>query len=226
MTTEKKLVWDLPLRVFHWLFGINILLLWYTAEQGLEQYHIWLGFFIIGLLIFRLCWGIWGSKHSQFRHFFPTPKSIIQYMKDRCPETIGHNPMGSIVVFIMFGMVGLQAFTGLFTFGELWAGPYASALGEDITKKLESIHHIIFDYLLWIMGLHVVAAFVYLFIKKQNLILPMITGYKKQEVVPEGEGISSSKLWIAGITLIVVAGFVYWCVFVNPPPVIYDDYYY
>jgi len=226
---EKTLVWDLPLRLFHWLFGLNILLLWYTAEQRMEQYHIWLGYLVIGLLLFRVCWGIWGTRYSQFRHFWPSPSATFFYAKSlingSARETIGHNPLGSLVVFIMFGMVALQAFTGLFTFGELWAGPYASALSEAMTKKLDALHHVTFDYLKWLIGLHVLAAFFYLIVKKQNLIWPLFTGYKKQDVAEKTEGIRHSKLLLALMTTLVVAAMVYWLVFINPPPVIYDDYY-
>ena len=67
----KRLVWDLPLRIFHWLFGLSILAVWATAELGEEQIHIWIGYLILGLLLLRICWGIWGIRHAQFIHFIP-----------------------------------------------------------------------------------------------------------------------------------------------------------
>jgi len=225
----KRLVWDLPLRIFHWLLGLSILAAWATAEWGEEQLHMWNGYLILGLLIFRIFWGVWGTRHSQFIHFFPSPKTLFAYIKlmfsKTSKETVGHNPAGSLMVIAMILMVGLQAVTGLFTEGEIWAGPYTSALDSSIAKKLESIHHSNFNYLLALIGLHILAIFVYLFRKKQNLIVPMITGFKKASVVPETEQIKSSKIWRALFTLAAVAGLVYWLVFIAPPPVIYDYYY-
>lgn len=227
--SSKKLVWDLPIRLFHWLLVLGILAAWGTNELGEELYHMWVGYFIIGLLLFRLCWGIWGSRHAQFAHFIRGPKSIYVYMKQmlsgQSTETVGHNPLGSLMVVAMLFVIGLQAATGLFAKGELWNGPYSSALGSGITKKIEAIHHANFDYVLVLIGLHILAIFFCLLKKKQNLILPMITGKKKRELVPEGEDISGSKLWIALLTLAVVAAVVYWLIFVIAPPVIYDDYY-
>lgn len=226
----KKLVWDLPLRIFHWLFGLSIICSWITAEWGEEQLHMWTGYFIIGLLVFRICWGIWGTRHSRFIHFVPGPKAVFSYIKQifnkNSTESVGHNPLGSLMVLLMILVIGLQAFTGLFTEGEIWSGPYASALDSELVKKLDSLHHSNFDYVLVLTGLHIVAVFFYLLIKKQNLILPMIFGRKEARIVPEGQEIKNSRLWIALLTVLAVAGFVYWLVFVAPPPVIYEDYYY
>lgn len=225
----KRLVWDLPLRIFHWLFGLSIIAAWITAEWGEEQIHMWIGYLILGLLIFRICWGIWGTRHSQFIHFIPGPKRILSYAKSMLggtsKESVGHNPIGSLMVVAMILLVGLQAITGLFTEGEIWAGPYSSALDSSMGNKLESLHHSNFDYILVLIAIHITAVFFYLFKKKQNLILPMILGRKDASVVPEKEHIKHSRLWIALITLMAVSGFVYWLVFVAPPPVEYDYYY-
>lgn len=227
--SDKKLVWDLPLRLFHWLFGISIIAAWISIELGREQIHMYLGYFILGLLTFRLIWGIIGTRHALFWQFIPSPKKLFAYLpglfKRDSAESVGHNPIGSLMVILMFVLVGTQAITGLFTQGEIWAGPYSSAVEKSTSKDLEAIHHTLFDYILIAIGIHVFAAFFYLFYKKQNLIWPMITGKKKSEVVPAGEGIPHSRLWIALALLAVVSGFIYWLAFVAPPPVVYDYYY-
>ena len=224
----KRLVWDLPLRLFHWLFGLAITAAWITAEWGEEQLHMWIGYFILGLLIFRILWGIWGTRHSRFRHFFPRPGTLITYVKQMSTsasrQSVGHNPAGSLMVVLMLLLVGLQVVTGLFTEGEIWAGPYASAVDSALVKKLDDIHHANFNYLLAAIGIHIIAVLFYLLVKKQNLISPMIMGCKDASLVPEAEAISGSKLLRAFFTLAVVAGFVYWLVLVAPPPVVYDYY--
>ena len=227
--SDKKLVWDLPLRLFHWLFGISILAAWATAELGEEQIHMWLGYLILSLLVFRVCWGLWGTTYAQFRHFYPRPKLILNYLKNllngRSTETMGHNPLGGLMVFLMLALVAIQAITGLFTEGEIWAGPYRSAVDKSLAKQLEAIHHSNFDYILLAIGLHIAAILFYLINKKQNLIWPMITGKKRADLAPEEQGIAHSKLWLATLTAIFVGGFIYWLVAVAPPPVIYEYYY-
>ena len=225
----KRLVWDLPLRIFHWLFGLSILAAWATAELGEEQIHMWIGYLIISLLLFRICWGIWGTRHAQFIHFIPGPGALLSYLKQMpnrsSKQSVGHNPLGSLMVIAMIVLVALQAVSGLFTEGEIWAGPYVSALDSSVVKRLDGLHHSNFDYLLVLMALHIIAVFAYLVGKKQNLILPMITGRKKAELVPESEQIPHSRLRRALMTLVAVAGFVYWLVVIAPPPIEYDYYY-
>lgn len=219
--TEKRLVWDLPLRIFHWLFGLSIIAAWIAIENQQEQLHMYLGYFIIGLLIFRLVWGFAGTRHSQFHHFFPTPGKIKNYLgallKGNGQETVGHNPLGSLMVFLMFALVAFQAATGLFLEGEMWSGPYEHTVSQDTEETLNSLHHTNFSIIQILIVLHILAVLGYLFVKKQNLIIPMINGKKNAELV-KNEGIDHSRLWIALILLCITAGFVYWLVFVAPPP--------
>ena len=69
MAEEKRLVWDLPLRLFHWLFATSIFASWYTAEVDEMEIHFWLGYFMIGLIVFRLVWGFIGPRHARFSSF-------------------------------------------------------------------------------------------------------------------------------------------------------------
>lgn len=219
--TEKKLVWDLPLRLFHWLFGLSIIATWIAIEIREEQLHIYLGYFIIFLLLFRFCWGIWGTTHSQFRHFFPWPKQVKHYLcalfSGNARETAGHNPLGSLMVFLMFAVVAFQVATGLFLEGEVWSGPYAQTIASDTSEQLESLHHTGFTIIQVLILLHILAVFGYLLLKKQNLIIPMITGKKKADIAGDAS-IANSRLLVALIILLLVAGFVYWLVVVAPPP--------
>ncbi len=219
--TEKKLVWDLPLRLFHWLFGISVIATWIAIENQQEQLHLYLGYFIIFLLIFRLVWGIFGTRHARFRYFFPTPGKVKSYLcaliRGNGKETIGHNPLGSLMVFLMFALVGFQAVTGLFLEGEIWSGPYEHTVSPDTEETLNSLHHTNFSFIQALIVLHILAVLGYLFFKKQNLITPMITGKKKADIVGE-EGIAHSRLWLALVILVITAGFVYWLIFIAPPP--------
>ncbi|MEY4593479.1 MAG: hypothetical protein RIR18_2374, partial [Pseudomonadota bacterium] len=92
-------VWDLPLRLFHWLLAISIGSAWVTAElsedlgEGAIEIHSKIGLFILGLVSFRIVWGFVGSTHARFAHFFPTPSRLKAYLSgDSHP--LGHNPVG------------------------------------------------------------------------------------------------------------------------------------
>lgn len=222
---DKRLVWDLPLRAFHWLLVLSIMGLYATAKAGFEymQYHFYIGYGVIGLLLFRVIWGFIGPKHARFAGFLPGPGRLTVYLRgafkaDSLP-TIGHNPAGAIMVVVMLLLVAVQATTGLFTTDDIaWAGPYNPSVSAALASKLTSIHHLNFDILAWVIGLHVAAILFYRFYKKQNLIGPMLHGYKPGTLVPEHEAIRGSELIKALIVALICAAAVFWLVHNAPPP--------
>lgn len=242
--TDKRLVWDLPLRLFHWLLVLSIAASWYTAEFSEEyvtvgenvysytQIHYWLGYWALGLILFRIVWGFVGPKHARFVNFVPGPKRLFAYMggvfrRDSQP-TIGHNPMGAWVVVVMLLMIGAQAVTGLFLIDntEIYPAPFHPSVEGATASKLGSFHHINFDVLIWVISLHVLAILFYRLYKNQNLVGPMITGRKPASLVPEQEAIPGSQLLKALIVALLCAGAVYLLLEQAPPPPMGDDYYY
>src|SRR5690606_7249049 len=133
--------------------------------------------------------------------------------------TAGHNPLGGLMVLAMILLVGLQAGTGLFATDDvIWAGPYNPAVSGATAERLTSIHHANFDWILAAIVLHILAIAFYAVVKKQNLVVPMITGRKLANVVPEHEAIGSSQLWKALIVLALSSGAVWWLIRSAPPP--------
>ncbi len=229
--SKQFLIWDLPLRIFHWLFALTILASWYTSDQDREliELHLQLGYFALGLIVFRLLWGIVGSKHSRFLSFMPTPKRVIDYIRNvvsNCDtSTVGHNPLGGLMVILMITLVSLQAISGLFINDDVFsAGPYYDSVSKEIEQVMVFLHHHIFDYMIGAIALHLLAIFYYVRIKKQNLILPMITGKKSADNVSENDQIKHSKLWLAGFIILIVVIFIYWLVVLNAPVI--EEYYY
>jgi cytochrome b len=229
--SKQFLIWDLPLRIFHWLFAITILASWYTSDQDhdLIELHMQLGFLAIGLIVFRLLWGFIGSKHSRFASFLPTPKQLFSYIKNltnnKNVTSVGHNPLGSLMVIVMIGLVSLQAVSGLFINDDIFsAGPYYGSVSKEIEQVMMFLHHHTFDYMIAAIALHLIAIFYYVRIKKQSLILPMITGKKLAKDLSEKDAIKHSKLWLAGFLVVIVVLFVYWLVVLNAPVI--EEYYY
>ncbi|WVM91623.1 cytochrome b/b6 domain-containing protein [Halopseudomonas pachastrellae] len=112
----KTLVWDLPLRLFHWLLALSVTGALVTISLG-GNWMVWherCGLAVIGLLAFRLVWGLCGSTHSRFASFFPTPARLKAYISGNWQHQ-GHNPIGAFSVFALLGLMAFQAVTGLFS---------------------------------------------------------------------------------------------------------------
>ncbi len=239
--SEKRLVWDLPLRIFHWLLVLSIAASWYTADNGGEyldigkgytyiEIHFWLGYWGLGLIAFRIIWGFIGPKHARFASFVPGPGRLIAYARgffkrDSMPA-VGHNPMGALVVLLMLLMVGAQAVTGLFLIDntEIFAAPFHPSVSGETASKLMSFHGWNFDTLFWVICLHVVAILFYRVYKRQRLVWPMVTGQKSGEIVPQHESIRGSQIWKALLVALVCAGGVYLLLQQAPPPAEYGEY--
>ena len=227
--TEKHLIWDLPLRIFHWSFAITILASWYTSEQEGEmvELHMQLGFVALALIAFRILWGIIGPKHARFSQFIPSPKTLISYLHPakESKSAPGHNPLGALMVVLMIVLITLQAVSGLFINDDIFSsGPYYGSIGNDLEKVMAFIHHNTFDFMIAAIALHLGAIAYYWRIKKQNLVLPMITGKKNANQVSAVDAIPHSKLILGCVVAVCCLGFVYWLVIINAP--VLEDFYY
>lgn len=174
-------IWDLPLRLFHWLLAIAVAAAYITAKIGgsLIDWHGRIGLFILGLLVFRILWGFVGSTHARFLTFFPTPSKLLAYLKGRW-HGIGHNPLGALSVFALLAVLAAQVGTGLFANDDIaFVGPLFNFVDKSVSDRLTGLHNTIFDLLLAFIVLHVVAIVFYRWVKKTNLVVPMLTGKKQ-----------------------------------------------
>ncbi len=222
MAEERRLVWDLPLRVFHWLLVASIVASYVTAKIGFEtmQIHMYLGYWTLGLILFRILWGFVGPKHSRFSSFVASPAGIWRYARGlgagTMIQTAGHNPLGGISVILMLVLVGFQATTGLFATDDIvWTGPYNGAVSGDTAQRLTAWHEMNFNFILAAVGLHILAIAFYLLVKKQNLVGAMVHGKK---YVAENEAITKSEIVKAVIAIVISAGLVFWLVSAAPEP--------
>jgi cytochrome b len=131
--------------------------------------------------VFRAVWGVVGSATSRFAQFAPSPSRLVAYLRGRW-RGVGHNPLGALSVFALLGLVGTQAVTGLFSNDDIaFAGPLAALVSEEASSRLTGLHHLAADALLAFVGLHLLAILFYAFVKKDDLISPMVTGDKVGE---------------------------------------------
>jgi len=181
-------VWDLPIRLFHWLLVVCIAGSFVTINLGDEfiQWHAYFVYSILTLLIFRIIWGFVGSTHARFASFLPTKKAIFDYLSGSSPRVLGHNPIGAISVFALIFVLCVQVLTGLFVDDEVsFQGPLAKYVSGSISSFLSEIHEGNQVVIYTLIAIHIAAIWYYKKFKGENLIKPMISGDK--EIDPSEE---------------------------------------
>ncbi len=201
--------WDLPTRIFHWSVVIIVASGWLSHRYGdfTMVWHKWNGYALLTLLLFRLLWGVVGSSTSRFSDFFSGPVKVFRYIQGGMRDKyLGHNPAGSLSVFAMLLLMFIQAFSGLFATDDIFVnGALRSLVERDTADFLDSIHRQAYDILLVLIGLHLAALAYYRIFRKDNLVKPMITGYKCPEHVPAGAAAHWRPIWLALICLAIAA---------------------
>jgi len=176
---HRQRVWDLPIRLFHWLLVASIAFAYVSGTLGgnLIDWHGRAGFFIIGLVVFRIVWGFIGTATARFTSFVRGPGAIRAYLRGEW-RGIGHNPIGALSVLALLGLIAAQAATGLFTNDDIaYQGPFADWVGKDLSDRFHTWHAWLQNGLLALIALHVGAIVFYLHVKKENLVKPMLTGW-------------------------------------------------
>jgi cytochrome b len=176
-------VWDLPLRVFHWSLVAMVTAAIITGELGgaWMPWHGRAGLAIVGLLVFRLAWGVVGSATSRFAHFTPSPASVVAYLRGRW-RGVGHNPLGALSVFALLALLSLQAATGLFGNDDIaFAGPLNHWVEDAAGSRATGWHRLLADGLFVLLALHLAAVAFHGVVKRHRLIRPMITGLQDVE---------------------------------------------
>ncbi|MEY3221058.1 MAG: hypothetical protein RIT27_2415 [Pseudomonadota bacterium] len=199
---NKILVWDFPLRFFHWLLVICMVGSFYTGFTGEMVWHFRCGYAILTLILFRIGWGFFGSTYARFNSFLFKPSEIFNYLRqffNKNPPNhyVGHNPMGGISVIVLLGLILIQVISGLFSTDDIASeGPLYILVSNKMASFFTTLHKTNFKFLLLIMTVHISAVFFYLLYKKENLIKPMITGYKTTFETPY---LKPTKIWISSI---------------------------
>ena len=177
------LVWDIPIRVFHWLIVVLVAAAYATWRLNWMVWHGWVGDALLALALFRLLWGFFGGETARFSHFLASPRIVVQHFKTslrREPDRqIGHNPAGGWMVLILLALLLVETLTGLYVANDIAdEGPLTEMVPAWVANAITSAHAIVWDALLAAIVLHVLAIAGFAAIKGQNLLRPMITGTK------------------------------------------------
>jgi cytochrome b len=176
------LVWDWPLRAFHWLLVLVLAGSFATHYAGIEwfDWHRRLGYAACVLVSFRCLWGFAGTRHSRFRSFLRPPGAIAAYLRGRAAyPAAGHNPLGGVSVLVFLVLLLVQAGTGLFANDEIAnAGPFYGWITQRTSNLLTRIHAINSNVLLAAIGLHLLAVAWYDLVRRRGLTRAFLTGRK------------------------------------------------
>lgn len=210
-----QLIWDLPVRLVHWLIAALIAFSWWSVHQHHTDWHIWSGCAILTLLIFRLLWGFVGSSTARWASFVRGPRALADHFKGRWVG-IGHNPLGALSVIAMFIALAVQVGLGLISEDEdgIYTGPLSGLVSIGTSDKARDIHELWFNLILALIVLHLAAIAYYRF-RGRKLTRPMITG--RAEVEPGTEPMRRGKWWVALICLAIGIGITRWIIAGAPP---------
>ena len=211
----KQPVWDLPVRLFHWLLAALILFSWWTVKNHHTDWHIWSGCGILTLLIFRLLWGFLGSSTARWKSFVRGPRAVRDYVRGKWTG-IGHTPLGALSVLTLLGAVAIQVGLGLFSEDDdgLYFGPLSRLVSTDTSDLIRDLHETWFNVVVGLILLHVAAILFYHF-RGRDLTKPMITG--KAVLDPEAQPMKAGKWWVALICLVIGIGITRWIIAGAPP---------
>jgi cytochrome b len=196
-TVRKVLVWDAPVRVFHWLMVLSFAGAYVTAEsERWRLLHATFGYTMAGLVAFRLVWGLVGTRHARFASFVRGPSAVLRYLRSLVagyPEHhAGHNPAGAIAIVGLLGLTTVLTAAGWATFNELG--------GEWIKEAHEAAANL----MLALVGIHVAGVVLSSWLHHDNLIGAMVTGRKAGS--PQ-DGVRSAWHSVAVLMLVAVLGF-------------------
>lgn len=196
-TKTKILVWDAPVRVFHWLLVLSFAGAYLTAEsERWRLVHVSLGYTMGGLVAFRILWGLMGTRYARFSSFVRGPAAVVRYvralLRGQPEHHVGHNPAGAVaIVLLLLSSIAIVA-TG-------WA--IYNDVGGNI---LEELHEGAGNFMLAVVAVHVAGVVVASRMHKENLVRSMLTGCKSGA---PNEGIRRAWGWLAVVVLAAVLGF-------------------
>ena len=214
---RRRPLWDIPTRVFHWTLVCLLPLAWWSADQQRFEVHQWVGYTLLVLVLSRILWGIVGSRHSRFADFLVGPAAITRYVQGGGARSPGHNPLGGWSVTLLLTLLLAQAVSGLFNSDDiLFSGPLYYWANSDIQDAMGVVHEVVFNTLLALVSLHVIAVCYYQLHRREKLIQAMIKGSAQGK---EGLAPAVSTWRLVQILLLVSCGL--WLLFAQAPGPVY-----
>ncbi|MAW80870.1 MAG: Ni/Fe-hydrogenase 1 b-type cytochrome subunit [Parvularcula sp.] len=203
--SSQAVIWDGAIRLFHWSTVALVALAWWSAENGHMDWHRRFGLTMLGLVTFRLYWGVAGTQTARFSSFVKGPNAIAAYirkLKRPYSPAPGHNPLGALSVLALIAALVLQVTAGLFAVDVdgLESGPLSHLVSFDQGRAAAEFHETVFNILIALIVLHVAALIFYRVRLQTNLVTAMITG-RRANSEPGHDGPFPLVRFIIGVAL-------------------------
>lgn len=180
MNKRPILLWDLPTRLAHWSLAALLLgsVVSVKIAGNAMEWHGRFGLALLGVLVFRIVWGVVGSTYARFLQFLPSPRAIADYLGGRW-RGVGHNPLGALSVLALLALMSFQSLAGLFAHDDIsFHGPLYRLISSELSTRVSGWHRQAEWIVYGLVALHVGAVMFYTHVKKDNVIAPMINGTK------------------------------------------------
>jgi cytochrome b len=204
-------VWDVFVRAFHWSLVLLFAFSAITGKVGGSwiKWHMYSGYAILALVLFRIIWGFVGGEYARFASFVAGPTSAVRYglglLKRGSQHVISHNPIGGWMVVALLLVLATQAVLGLICDDEIaTTGPLARYVSTELSLKAMSWHRLLGDVLLILVAIHILAVVFHVFVKKESLVRAMFSGNKDLPTDLAREAQSARKASI-GIGFVVLS---------------------
>ena len=184
--TTRPVIWDWPLRLWHWAFAACIAFSLYSGldgDIGLLAWHQRCGLVLLGLIVFRLGWAIWGGRHARLRNYWTTPRAFVEHFRGGAGAS-AHTAPGIVLAIAMLFFATLQTGSGLFATDDIFnEGPLNRYVSDAFADGATWLHHRLHWAIIALVGIHLVAHAIYGFVLRDRLALSMFTG-RKQTAAP------------------------------------------
>ena len=210
---QRTLIWDLPTRLFHWALAASFGVAYLTSEgDRWRSVHVFFGYLLLALVVFRLVWGFAGSHYARFSSFWFSPKEAFDYLKQvlarTAPRHVGHNPTGSIAIYLLLALAVVVSITGVLTLGgDEQQGIAAGWFTFSQIKVMKEFHAYAANGMLLVICGHIAGVVVESLLHKENLARSMVTGFKMAG--PDTFKAKPSKA-VASLMLVSMLGFAGW----------------
>jgi cytochrome b len=199
---SKILIWDLPTRIGHWLLVAAFIVAWFSGDSEVWRlYHVSAGYVMAAVLLFRLFWGMAGTRYARFSSFLFSPRQVVSYLiglaRRQAGHWTGHNPAGSYAIYLLILL-------GLAVVASGWAD-YNDVGGDWVGQAHDTLSYA----MLTVIGLHVSGVVLSSILHRENLVYSMISGCKPGV---QQDAIASSRHWWA-VLLAGLAGTAGWLAF-------------
>lgn len=204
----KILVWDIPTRLFHWLFAGAFATAWLTSDSdSWLNVHVFAGYLMLGLLAFRLVWGFAGGRYARFASFRFSLKDgaayLMQVLAGTARRHIGHNPAGSWAVYLLLALGLMAGLSGMITLGgQEGQGPLASWVPFWAGEAFEEVHEALASLMLGVVALHLGGVALESWRHRENLPRAMVTGLKEGP----SDAATPSRRWLIALLLLLAVG--------------------